>query len=101
MIKNTISAAEMSEDQPQASKPVLTAPRKSAAAKASTEAKPVRIVQTAVEATCPYCHHKQDLPFEKGKNGKPFFVTCARCNSEFAVRFVPVTLYQAQIAAFK
>jgi len=101
MQKNTISAAEISEDQPYAPKPAPAAPKRSAAAKSSTETKPVRIIQAVVEATCPYCHHKQDLPFEKGKNGKPFFVTCARCSSEFAVRFVPVTLYQAQIAAFK
>lgn len=101
MQKNTTSAAEMSEDQLYASKPASTAPRKSAAAKSSAETKPARIVQAVIEATCPYCHHKQDLPFEKGKNGKPFFVTCTRCSSEFAVRFVPVTLYQAQIAAFK
>jgi DNA-directed RNA polymerase subunit M/transcription elongation factor TFIIS len=101
MQKNSTSAAEMSEDQPYAAKPAPTVPRKSAAAKSSAETKPARIVQTVIEATCPYCHHKQDLPFEKGKNGKPFFVTCARCSTEFAVRFVPVTLYQAQIAAFK
>jgi hypothetical protein len=101
MQKNTISPAEISEDQPYSPNPAPTAPKRSAAAKASTETKPIRIVQAVVEASCPYCHHKQDLPFEKGKNGKPFFVTCARCSSEFAVRFVPVTLYQAQIAAFK
>ena len=101
MQKSTTSTAELSEDQPQALKPALTAAKKSAAAKSSAETKPIRIIQSVVEATCPYCHHKQDLPFEKGKNGKPFFVTCARCSSEFAVRFVPVTLYQAQIAAFK
>ena len=57
--------------------------------------------QSTVPVECPYCSHKQDLPFEKGKNGKPFFVLCVRCSTEFAVRFVPVTLYQAQVAAFK
>jgi hypothetical protein len=65
------------------------------------DAKPVKIAQTVVSALCPYCNHKQDLPFEKGKNGKPFFAACVRCSSEFAVRFVPVTMYQAQVAAFK
>ncbi len=57
--------------------------------------------QAAVVAACPYCGHRHDLPPEKGKNGKPFFVACARCNRDFAVRFVPVTVYQAQVAAFK
>jgi hypothetical protein len=97
MQKSTTSISELSEDQPQTIKPALPASKKSAAA----DIKPVKITQTVVAATCPYCSHKQDLPFEKGKNGKPFFVTCVRCSTEFAVRFVPVTLYQAQIAAFK
>lgn len=54
-----------------------------------------------VIAACPYCGHKHDLPFEKGKNGKPFFMACVKCNRDFAVRFVPITVYQAQVAAFK
>ncbi len=97
MQKNTTSISELSEDQPQVIKPVLTASKKSAVA----DIKPVKITQAVVAATCPYCSHKQDLPFEKGKTGKPFFVACPRCSSEFAVRFVPVTMYQAQVAAFK
>ena len=97
MQKNTIPTSDLSEDQPLIIKPAATAAKKSAAA----EVKPVKIVQTVVAATCPYCSHKQDLPFEKGKIGKPFFVMCMRCSTEFAVRFVPVTLYQAQVAAFK
>jgi hypothetical protein len=97
MQKNSTSISELSEDRPQVIKPVLTASRKSAAA----DIKPVKITQAVVAATCPYCNHKQDLPFEKGKNGKPFFVACTRCSTEFAVRFVPVTMYQAQVAAFK
>jgi DNA-directed RNA polymerase subunit RPC12/RpoP len=98
MNKRTISDAEFSSDQPH---PVTTA-KKPATPKTSPDTtKPVKIVQTTVAATCPYCNHKQELPFEKGKNGKPFFVTCSRCSTEFAVRFVPVTLYQAQVAAFK
>ncbi|HIJ82062.1 MAG TPA: hypothetical protein HPP76_10190, partial [Desulfuromonadales bacterium] len=80
-----------------AAKPAAAVAKKSVAA----EVKPVKIIQTVVAATCPYCSHKQDLPFEKGKNGKPFFVACVRCSTEFAVRFVPVTMYQAQVAAFK
>lgn len=64
-----------------------------------TEAKP--LPQSVVLASCPYCNHKHELALEKGKNGKPFFVACARCTVEFAVRYVPVTVYQAQVAAFK
>lgn len=75
--------------------------KKTVAPKASIETKPVKITQATVATTCPYCNHKQDLPFEKGRNGKPFFTACARCSTEFAVRFVPVTMYQAQVAAFK
>lgn len=97
MQKSTISLSEFSEDLPQTAKPAYTSAKKSAAA----DMKPVKIAQSVVAATCPYCNHKQDLPFEKGKNGKPFFVVCVRCTTEFAVRFVPVTMYQAQVAAFK
>lgn len=63
------------------------------------EAKPA--LQTVVPAHCPYCNQKHDIPAEKGKNGKPFFVTCTRCTTEFAVRFVPVTMFQAQVAGFR
>jgi hypothetical protein len=70
-------------------------------AKALTDLKPIKASQTVVIANCPYCNHKHDLPIEKGKNGKPFFVLCTRCSIEFAVRFVPVTMYQAQVAAFR
>lgn len=97
MQKSTNLMSELTDDQPQVFKPVPAATKRSAAA----EIKPVKINQTVVAATCPYCSHKQDLPFEKGKNGKPFFVACVRCSTEFAVRFVPVTIYQAQVAAFK
>ena len=97
MQKKTPSTPELSEDQP------LTILHPPAAAKrsAAAEVKPVKIIQSVVAATCPYCSHKQDIPFEKGKNGKPFFVACVRCSTEFAVRFVPITMYQAQVAAFK
>jgi hypothetical protein len=101
MKKSIASAPEFSEEQPQTITPPQSAAKKSALAKAATEIKPVKIAQSVVAATCPYCNHKQDLPFEKGKTGKPFFAACARCTAEFAVRFVPVTVYQAQIAAFK
>lgn len=97
MQKNTVSTSDLSEDQQPVIKPAHASTKKPGA----TDVKPVKIIQTVVAATCPYCNHKQDLPFEKGKNGKPFFVTCVRCSTEFAVRFVPVTMYQAQVAAFK
>ncbi len=63
------------------------------------DAKPV--AQTMVAAQCPYCGQKHEIPVEKGRNGRPFFVTCTKCTVDFAVRFVPVTLFQAQVAAFK
>lgn len=97
MQKSTTSPSDLPEDQPQVFKAAPASPKKSAA----TDLKPVKIIQAVVAATCPYCNHKQDLPFEKGKNGKPFFVVCVRCSTEFGVRFVPVTMYQAQVAAFK
>jgi DNA-directed RNA polymerase subunit RPC12/RpoP len=96
-MQKSSSTSDFSEEQPLAAKPAQSAAKKSVAA----DIKPVKIVQAVVAATCPYCNHKQDLPFEKGKNGKPFFVACVRCSTEFAVRFVPVTMYQAQVAAFK
>lgn len=97
MPKNIIPQTELSEDQPQVIRSTSNSVKKSSAA----DIKPVKIIQTVVGATCPYCNHKQDIPIEKGKNGKPFFVTCVRCSTEYAVRFVPVTMYQAQVAAFK
>lgn len=70
-------------------------------AKTARKSEPKPQPQTVVAAVCPYCRHGHDLPLEKGKNGKPFFVACAKCGQEFAVRFVPVTAYQAQVAAFR
>ena len=96
MQKNTIES-EFSEERQVTARPLQAVTKKSTAA----DVKPVKIIQAVVAATCPYCSHKQDMPFEKGKNGKPFFVACVRCSTEFAVRFVPVTMYQAQVAAFK
>jgi DNA-directed RNA polymerase subunit RPC12/RpoP len=59
------------------------------------------IAQTAVSAACPECGFKHEFPLEKGKNGKPFFTACSRCKAEFAVRFVPAMIYQAQVAGFR
>jgi transposase-like protein len=52
-------------------------------------------------ANCPYCNARHEIQVEKGKNGKPFFMACSKCKSEFAVRFVPVAMYQAQVAGFR
>ena len=56
--------------------------------------------QSLVIAECPYCSNKHDIPVEKGRNGKPFFQSCSRCSNDFAIRFVQVTIYQAQVAGF-
>jgi hypothetical protein len=57
--------------------------------------------QPPVVANCPYCNARHEIPLEKGKSGKPFFVPCIKCSNEFAVRLVPVTIYQAQVAGFR
>ncbi len=64
-----------------------------------TEAKPAG--QPPVVANCPYCSARHEIPVEKGKNGKPFFMPCIKCKKDFAVRFVPITMYQAQVAGFR
>jgi hypothetical protein len=83
------TAPEISEITPP---PIVKAPRK-------TGAKPA--VQQLVIADCPYCNARHEIPVEKGKSGKPFFMSCSKCNKEFAVRFVQVTAYQAQVAGFR
>ncbi len=99
MQKSAVTVTDFSDEQPTPQAP--PAPKRAAAAKSPAEVKPAKIAQNTVATICPHCSHKQELPFEKGKSGKPFFTACPRCNSEFAVRFVPVTIYQAQVAAFK
>jgi len=91
--------APVEEQQP--SQPRAAVLKKSAPVRVAADTKPAKIIQETVAAACPYCNTRHELPFEKGKNGKPFFVACSKCSSEFAVRYVPVTLYQAQVAAFK
>jgi hypothetical protein len=59
------------------------------------------VAQTTVSANCPECNFKHEYPLEKGRNGKPFLTSCVRCKAEFAVRFVPATIYQAQVAGFR
>lgn len=83
--------------QPAVQQPTQAKPSPKPAKK--TEVKPP--VQCVVAAQCPYCGQKHELAVEKGRNGKPFFVTCSRCTTDFAVRFVPVTVFQAQVAGFK
>jgi len=68
-------------------------------ARRKVEAKPVS--QPPVVANCPYCNARHEIPLEKGKNGKPFFIPCNRCKNEFAVRFIQVSMYQAQVAGFR
>ncbi|HIJ95240.1 MAG TPA: hypothetical protein HPP94_05810 [Desulfuromonadales bacterium] len=101
MLKENISETARSEEMPSAAPLRPTAPKKAALSRPAADAKPARILQETVAAACPYCSTRHELPFEKGKNGKPFFVACSKCSSEFAVRYVPVTLYQAQVAAFR
>ncbi|MDD5287051.1 MAG: hypothetical protein PHD54_14455, partial [Desulfuromonadaceae bacterium] len=101
MQKQAIFAADRADFQPQGEKPQQAPAKLPANSKAAMDVKPIKAAQTVVVANCPYCNHKHDLPIEKGKNGKPFFVACIRCSTEFAVRFVPVTMYQAQVAAFR
>jgi hypothetical protein len=48
---------------------------------------------------CPYCNQKAEAPSGR-KDGRPFFHTCEKCNGEFGLRIVPVTAYQAEVAAF-
>ncbi|MBT1073578.1 hypothetical protein [Pelotalea chapellei] len=69
--------------------------------KQQRKTEPVQSVQESAVAECPYCGHRHDLILDKRKNGKPFFVSCIKCSAEFAVRFVQVTVYQAQVAGFR
>jgi hypothetical protein len=70
------------------------------ATKAKRKVEPKTAPQT-VAAKCPYCSAHHDIPQEKGKGGKPFFMACSKCKKDFAVRFVEVTTYQALVAGFK
>lgn len=103
MKKNIPTETETSETVPEVRQPlrVEAATEAKPAAKPAKKAEPRLLPQSIVVANCPYCNHKHELALEKGKNGKPFFVACARCTVEFAVRYVPVTVYQAQVAAFR
>jgi hypothetical protein len=105
------------KDPPRADEPARTVPRPPAPAAAPpVQARPAGapalprsprkidlkpVAQTSVSANCPECNFKHEFPLERGKNGKPFFTACLRCKTEFAVRFVPATIFQAQVAGFK
>lgn len=101
MQKTAIPAVEQIDFEAKKEKTLQTPPKMVTHSKSTADQKPLKVPQTSVVANCPYCNHKHDLPLERGKNGKPFFVACARCGVEFAVRFVPVTMFQAQVAAFR
>jgi len=87
--------------------PPLAAPAQTQSAGAAPSPRSSRkidlkpLAQTTVSANCPECNFKHEFPLEKGKNGKPFLTACVRCKAEFAVRFVPVSIYQAQVAGFR
>jgi hypothetical protein len=81
--------------------PVQTKQQVIKARKATRKSDANLAAQTVVAAECPYCGQKHEIPLEKGRRGKPFFHSCTRCKSDFAVRFVQVTIYQAQVAGFR
>jgi len=100
--KESFQAVEPDQPAVQAPAPALPQPVKVP----STSKRPNKmnikpVVQATVSANCPECNCKHEFPLEKGKNGKPFFTACLKCKAEFAVRFVPATIYQAQVAGFR
>ncbi len=104
MKKSVPVESEQSETEVQEIKSAVPAESATGIKPSKSVKKPVEarsLPQSIVVANCPYCNHKHELALDKGKNGKPFFVACAKCTVEFAVRYVPVTVYRAQVAAFK
>ena len=99
--KKMSSATVATPTQQEGASVNATVPQPASQQKKLSAAKPAATHQTAVTASCPYCNFKQELPLEKGKNGRAFFTACPKCAGEFAVRFVPVTIFQAQVAAFR
>jgi hypothetical protein len=93
----TPSPAPPLVQSPAQSRPVSAAALPRSARK--MDIKPV--AQVTVVANCPECNFKHEFPLDKGRNGKPFLTSCVRCKAEFAVRFVPATIYQAQVAGFR
>jgi len=76
-----------------------TPAKKSSSTARKFAAKPA--AQSIVVAECPYCSNRHEIAVERGRNGKPFFQSCSRCSNDFAVKFVQVTVYQAQVAGFR
>ncbi|ACM20896.1 hypothetical protein Geob_2545 [Geotalea daltonii FRC-32] len=93
----------MPESKPSASAPELSPvhPKQRPLKKSTRQPGVKAAIQSVVAAECPYCSQKHEIPVEKGRSGKPFFQSCTKCASDFAVRFVQVTLFQAQVAGFK
>ncbi len=58
-------------------------------------------IQPPIVAHCPYCNVRHDISVEKGKIGKPFFMSCIKCGNDFAVRLVQVIMYKAEVAGFR
>ena len=111
-IESVPTAPPPKRERKKAENPVMSEPKQEAApekretalaptagATRKADAKPASA--QAIVANCPYCAARHEIPVEKGKNGKPFFMPCSKCKKEFAVRFVPVTVYQAQVAGFR
>ena len=111
---NTAEREKRTEPRPPAlvqAELVKTEPVKTPVVPLSThELKPLRkagklekipATQAMIIAKCPYCSNENKLSPEKGKAGKSFFFECERCRAEFAVRIVPVMIYQAQVAGFR
>ena len=81
--------------------PGVKPPHRNKSAEICKKTREQATAQTMVSAECPYCSHKQEIPVEKGRSGKPFFNSCIKCRNDFAVKFVQVTMYQAQVAGFR
>ena len=101
-VKSKTEASAMSTEsvkqETSGSVPAVVAPSQPKTARKA----PVKAAaQSLVAAECPYCGQKHELPVEKGRGGRPFFQNCSKCNSDFAVRFVQVTMLQAQVAGFR
>jgi hypothetical protein len=106
-----LTAQPAKRERQKAEKPVM--PEIPQEATPEKRVKPLRLKATAsqkvaanpspppVAANCPYCDTRHEIPVEKGRGGKPFFMACRKCQREFAVRLVPVTTYQAQVAGFR
>jgi hypothetical protein len=104
-VKKKVEVSVMPEPTPVAPGPI--APPAQAKPPVSKDAKVAKkpegklAAQALVAAECPYCNQKHEIPVEKGRGGKPFFHSCTKCKSEFAVRFVQVSVFQAQVAGFR